>query len=73
MQISVLSFDENDAFELFDPPVSYIRQPLEAIADEAVRLLIENIQHPSARQTIVELDTELVIRESSVPKHKKAV
>ncbi len=72
-QMAVLSFDENDAFDLFDPPVSYIRQPLEAIADEAVRLLIENIRHPSARQTIVELDTELVVRESSAPKRRKAV
>ena len=73
-QLAVLSFDENDAFDLFDPPVSFIRQPLTSIAGEAVRLLVEHIHHPTARQTVIELDTELVVRESCrAARHKKAV
>ena len=73
-QLAILSFDENDAFDLFEPRLSFIRQPLAAIAHEAVRLLIDDISRKSDRQTVVELETELVVRESSaVTKHNKDV
>ncbi|MBA4166640.1 MAG: LacI family DNA-binding transcriptional regulator [Chitinophagaceae bacterium] len=39
--ISVLSFDESDAFALSECPITYFRQPLEAIGAAAVNLLFE--------------------------------
>lgn len=72
--LAVLSFDEDDAFDLFDPPVSFIRQPLQEIGAEAVRLLTQTIRRPSARPKVIELATELVLRDSCTPldnHHKK--
>lgn len=64
-QLAVVSFDENDAFNLYSSPVSYIRQPLALIGKEAVRLLVDGIGEPGAKHTQIVLETELVIRESS--------
>jgi LacI family transcriptional regulator len=64
-QLAIVSFDENDAFDLYGSPISFIRQPLEAIGAEAVRILIENIRYPMKKYRIAELQTQLVIRESS--------
>jgi LacI family transcriptional regulator len=64
-QLAVVSFDENDAFDLYGSPVSYIRQPLALIGKEAVRLLVETIREPGMKQTQIVLENELVIRKSS--------
>ncbi|MBE7169138.1 MAG: LacI family DNA-binding transcriptional regulator [Williamsia sp.] len=42
--VSVLSFDESEAFALFSCPVTHFRQPLEEIGKAAVRLLFEDIE-----------------------------
>ncbi|TSJ38663.1 LacI family transcriptional regulator [Mucilaginibacter corticis] len=44
-QISVLSFDESEAFELFYCPVTHLRQPVEAMGKAAVDTLLELINH----------------------------
>jgi LacI family transcriptional regulator len=60
--IALLSFDENDAFELFDPSPSFIRQPLTRMAAEAVKLLFANIRDSSRPYHQVVLEAELIIR-----------
>ena len=62
--LAVISFDENDAFDLYSPPISFIRQPLGGIAREAVKLVLENIRQPVGKHTQVVLDAELVLRKS---------
>lgn len=37
--VSVIAFDETDAYQLFPAEISYIKQPLKEMADEAVNLL----------------------------------
>lgn len=44
-EISVLSFDESEAFELFYCPVTHLRQPVEAMGKAAVDTLLELINH----------------------------
>jgi LacI family transcriptional regulator len=61
-EIQLMSFDENDAFELFDPAPSFIRQPLKNMATEAVKLLFSNIRDSSSPCHQVVLEAELVIR-----------
>ncbi|MBO9691324.1 LacI family DNA-binding transcriptional regulator [Chryseobacterium sp.] len=42
-QISVLAFDETDAYQLFPSEISYIQQPIEEMAEEAIKLLDRQI------------------------------
>ncbi len=70
--IAVMGFDDNTHFSLFSPSVSAIGQPEEAIAETVVqRLLLQlnNKKKPGELGT-VELDTEMMIRESSLSKLK---
>lgn len=60
-QLTVVSFDENDALDLFHPPLSYIKQPLREMGQAATRLLLENI-NKNNKLMQVKMDGELVIR-----------
>lgn len=42
-QLSVIGFDGNEAFDFFDPPLTFIEQPLEEMGKESVRVLLEQI------------------------------
>lgn len=63
-QLAIVGFDETDSFDLFYAPVSYVKQPMAELGNEAVRLLLNSIENKELIET-VELDTELVIRNSS--------
>lgn len=67
-EVAVLGFDDNTHFNLFTPSITSVAQPIEKISEEIVRVLIKNIQHnisESDRENVV-LQTELIVRESSV-------
>lgn len=44
--IDVLSFDDNEVFRLFDPPITAVAQPVHEIAEKAVSILIDEIERP---------------------------
>lgn len=50
--ISVMSFDEHDAYGIFYCPITYSRQPLEEMGKQAVRTLLDLMQHKGVRQQI---------------------
>jgi LacI family transcriptional regulator len=58
--ISVLSFDESDAFELFYTPVTHSRQPLMEMGKLAVNTLIELINQNKVNKHI-SLEADLII------------
>jgi LacI family transcriptional regulator len=64
-QLAIVGFDETDAFDVFYSPLSFVKQPMVELGSESVKLLLNSIEN---KQNIkaVELDTELVIRSSSV-------
>ena len=64
-QIAVVGFDETDAFDLFYAPVTYVKQPMAELGKEAVNLLLETIDESNFQKTVT-LNTELIIRQSSV-------
>jgi len=64
-QLAVVGFDETDAFDLFYAPVSYVKQPMAELGRESVKLLLNSIEKKENIES-VELETELVIRNSSV-------
>jgi LacI family transcriptional regulator len=68
-QLAVLCFDDNDIFRLYTPTISVIRQPIESIGQEAMRVLIERLKHSggvegSPAADLMQLKTELIARES---------
>ena len=63
-QLGVLCFDETRAYDLFPYPVTYIRQPLKAIGQAAVKLLLETMEKQKKTKQIM-LETEMIIRASS--------
>jgi LacI family transcriptional regulator len=65
--LALVSFDDYDVFKLFSPPVTAIAQPIEAIADTVITVLLNRLntssQHISSQSII--LKTDFNIRGSS--------
>lgn len=63
--VSLISFGDTDLFELYNPPVTAIRQPMDLVAEEVVSLLFQRIEgdyevYPQ-RRTVT---TEMILRDS---------
>ncbi|MDC8103699.1 LacI family transcriptional regulator [Chryseobacterium sp. B21-037] len=62
--VSVIAFDETDAYNLFPTEITYIRQPLEEMARQAVKLLDEQTKNFSEKGETVVCEAELIIKKS---------
>ncbi|WP_251040460.1 LacI family DNA-binding transcriptional regulator [Chryseobacterium sp. ISL-6] len=58
--VSVIAFDETDAYTLFPTEVTYIRQPLEEMAVIALKLLDDQIKNFSEKGTRIVCSGELI-------------
>ncbi|GAA1144068.1 DNA-binding LacI/PurR family transcriptional regulator [Kitasatospora gansuensis] len=63
--VAVIGFDDSSAATVGLPPLSTVRQPVEEMAAEMTRLLLDRIADPLAGPGSVLFDPELVIRESA--------
>ncbi|MGN9840158.1 LacI family DNA-binding transcriptional regulator [Nonomuraea sp. H19] len=64
--LSVVGFDDSPLCEMLSPPLTTVRQPLDDMANEAVRLISEELTHPrGAAGTRIELATSLIVRAST--------
>ncbi|PPK98422.1 DNA-binding LacI/PurR family transcriptional regulator [Kineococcus xinjiangensis] len=61
--VAVVGFDDSGLAATLDPPLTTVRQPLERISEEMVRLLTESFS--GQRPLSVTVPTELVVRESA--------
>jgi len=59
--ISFIGFDGGDSFDLFDPPLSFVEQPLGGFGKESVHILMELIRG-SGKITKIQLSPKLIIR-----------
>jgi LacI family transcriptional regulator len=67
--ISVTGFDDTPMSEIVWPPLTTVRQPIQFLAERAVRLLLEAKNgHSEPRHEIV--PHELIVRESTAPPNK---
>jgi DNA-binding LacI/PurR family transcriptional regulator len=64
-QIAVVGFDDNSAAQSCRPPLTTIRQPLEDMAGEMARLLLDQIDDPGQQVTSRLFDVELIPRRSA--------
>ncbi len=63
--VAIVGFDDSPIAETADPPLTSVRQPIEEMGAEMVRLLLEHAAHPGAVPRQVILATQLVRRRSS--------
>ncbi|SEH02004.1 LacI family transcriptional regulator, xylobiose transport system transcriptional regulator [Nonomuraea solani] len=64
--LSVVGFDDSPLCEMLSPPLTTVRQPLDDMANEAVRLVSEELTHPRGPAgTRIELATTLIVRNST--------
>ncbi|MEV4090260.1 substrate-binding domain-containing protein, partial [Nonomuraea fuscirosea] len=69
-ELSVVGFDDSMLCDMLSPPLTTVRQPLDDMANEAVRLVAEELTHPRGPSgTRIELATTLVVRGSTAPLH----
>lgn len=61
----LLSFDDHELFEILNPTISCIKQPLEAIAQQIVSTLIDQIKNPNNNFSDHIISSDLIIRQSS--------
>lgn len=62
--LAIISFDQGEAFDFYYCPLTYVKQPLDELAENAVKILVNQIDNPNAVPQQVCLDAELVIRKS---------
>ncbi|KPE52785.1 LacI family DNA-binding transcriptional regulator [Chryseobacterium indologenes] len=63
-QVSVVAFDETDAYDLFPTEITYIQQPIEEMAEEAIKLLDGQISNYAETGKKVTLTAKLVSKAS---------
>lgn len=64
--VSVIGFDNIELSIMSDPPVTTIEQPSLQLGYQACELLIEKINNPESAVKQIILDTELIVRNSTV-------
>ena len=62
-ELAIIGFDGHEAFDFFQPPLTYIEQPLEEMGKESVRILLEQI-NGSKKTVHVVLKHKLIDRAS---------
>lgn len=65
--LSVVGFDDAGPSAHLDPPLTSIRQPVDAMAAAVVDLLLERIAEPATPATDLRFAPELVVRASTAP------
>ncbi|MFC6081773.1 LacI family DNA-binding transcriptional regulator [Sphaerisporangium aureirubrum] len=63
--VSVVGFDDSSAATASRPPLTTIRHPVEDMAAEMTRLLLEHVDDPGRPVTSVIFEPSLVVRESA--------
>jgi LacI family transcriptional regulator len=66
-EISVVGFNDMPFAARFNPPLTSVRIPHYEVGMVAAELLLERIQRPGAEPRELQLDPELVVRDSSGP------
>lgn len=60
--VEVMSSDDYDWLDAFDPPISTVAQPSRQMGDEAASLLLKRIKQPGRKPQSVALDPSLNVR-----------
>lgn len=64
-ELAIISFDENDVFDFFYSPVSYVSQSVVEIGREAVLLVTERIKNGDRKSVEKTITSKLVVQKSA--------
>ncbi|MFJ4830803.1 LacI family DNA-binding transcriptional regulator [Streptomyces sp. NPDC088747] len=64
-ELSVVGFDDSALMSVVDPPLTTCRQPVAAMAEAAVTMLVEQIQGRQVTPGLALFQTELIVRAST--------
>lgn len=64
-QLAIVSYGQAESFELYECPITYLEQPLGALGNRAVSMLVDKIKDPDHPTEQILMKTRLVIGESS--------
>lgn len=70
-RLAVVGFDDTPVAALLRPSLTTLRQPLEFLGRECVRLLLHRITEPAAPEQHALVPPELVLRDSTPPPHSR--
>ena len=62
--VALVSFGQMNAFDLVDPPITSIIQPVDELGDRAVEILLDNLNGETSDNRRIILDNKLEIRKS---------
>jgi LacI family transcriptional regulator len=65
MDIGVVCFDDSDLFRLGSPSISAVAQPIRAIGETAVRIIIDMLKHNTDKPVQEIIEPEIIEREST--------
>jgi LacI family repressor for deo operon, udp, cdd, tsx, nupC, and nupG len=65
--VSVVGYDDSAFMSCTDPPLTTVRQPIEAMGKAAVALLLEQIENVATAAEELLFEPELVVRGSTGP------
>ena len=71
-EVSVVGYDDSPLMACTDPPLTTVRQPIEAMGRSAVELLTRWIEGGSASRAELVFEPELVVRSSTGPVRERA-
>ena len=63
-EIKIVGFDDLPLAAHLDPPLTTIHQPVNALAEEAVRTMLSRIENPASPARDIRIHGELIIRQS---------
>jgi LacI family transcriptional regulator len=66
-ELSVLGFDDTFEASIVTPTLTTVRQPLAEMGRMAVNLLVRQLQNQRIEALHVQLETKLIVRESTAP------
>lgn len=70
--ISIVGFDDIPQAEFVRPALTTVRQPLEKMGRVATQMLLDRLENPNKVPERIELPTELIVRNSTMPLVEKA-
>jgi DNA-binding LacI/PurR family transcriptional regulator len=69
-ELGLISFGDMDLFQIYTPPISVVSIPVEPLGRRAAELLFDRIQSPEGPRSKVELQANLIIRQSCSRRHQ---
>ncbi|MBF4465018.1 LacI family DNA-binding transcriptional regulator [Flavobacterium sp. LC2016-12] len=69
-EIGIIAFDDNDMFKIYDPAITSVYQPLNEISTALMDVMLPLLKKKDVAEIThqIVLKTELIVRESSLPK-----